>query len=150
MLPFHPDTPRCQPPSNHKRSMRVHAHVCVCARVHLSVAAILACLFDQPIKALRRGQIAWTNTLSLLHSLWVSPSPSHTLTILNTHRHTLKHFLVCSCISPITQWLRGVLCYLLRFIFQEWRIHPFSVIRLSVFLFVLETVLHWKLMYYLI
>lgn len=41
--------------------MRVFARACVCA-----AAAILACLFDQPIKALRRGQIARTDTLSLL------------------------------------------------------------------------------------
>lgn len=75
--------------------------VCLCLRVcmHLSVAAILACLFDQPIKALRRGQIAWTNTLSLLQSLWISPSPSHTLTIMNTLRHTWTHFPPCVAAS---------------------------------------------------
>lgn len=84
-----PDSSGYQTRSNHNKNIYACVYVCVRVCVHLSVAAILACLFDQPIKALRRGQIAWTNTQSLLQSLWISPSPSHTLTIMNTLRHTL-------------------------------------------------------------
>lgn len=64
--------------------MCVWVYVRTLTRVHLSVAAILACLFDQPIKALSRGQIARTSTLSLLRSLWVLPSSSQTFTVVNT------------------------------------------------------------------
>ena len=76
VLPRHTPIALC----NHKRSMdTLCVSVCVC--MHLSAAAILACLFDQPIKPLRRGQIAWTNTLSLLCSFFLTHIKHHVDTL---------------------------------------------------------------------